>query len=177
MNSKFSQLDTHNILFSADYKKEFNSLFLDKTISDDVTVYIYVSSKFNPADAPEGCENWFVMINTPPNLNQNWYELTEKYRNIIIDKIESSLKTEIKSKILFEKVLNPEIIERRTGSYKGSLYGCASNTRFSAFKRQSNRSKKYKNLFYCGGSAHPGGGIPLVILSGKNVSELIENAK
>ena len=177
MNTVFPLLDTHNILFSADYKKEFNSLFLNKTISDDVTVYIYISSKFNPADAPEGCENWFVMINTPPNLNQNWYELTEKYRNIIIDKIESSLKTEIKSKILFEKVLNPEIIERRTGSYKGSLYGCASNTRFSAFKRQSNRSKKYKNLFYCGGSAHPGGGIPLVILSGKNVSELIENAK
>jgi len=177
INTEFPQLDTHNILFSADYKKEFNSIFLEKTISDDVTIYIYVSSKFNPADAPEGCENWFVMINTPPNLNQNWFELTETYRALIIDKIESVIETDIRSKILFEKVLNPEIMEHQTGSYKGSLYGYSSNTRFSAFKRQSNRSKKFKNLFYCGGSAHPGGGIPLVILSGKNVSELIADVQ
>lgn len=69
------------------------------------------------------------------------------------------------------------MMEHQTGSYKGSLYGYSSNTRFSAFKRQSNRSKKFKNLFYCGGSAHPGGGIPLVILSGKNVSELIADVQ
>lgn len=173
MNTQFPQLDTHNILFSSDYKSEFDSLFLEKTIADDVTVYIYISSKFNPSDAPKGCENWFVMINTPPNLGQNWKELTEKYRKVIIGKIESVLNTEIKSKILFEKTLDPEIMEKQTGSYKGSLYGYSSNTKFSAFKRQSNRSKKFKNLFYCGGSAHPGGGIPLVILSGRNVSELI----
>lgn len=175
MNSEFPQLDTHNILFSSDYKKEFDEIFMERTVSNDVTVYIYISSKFNTADAPKGCENWFVMINTPPNLGQNWSDLVEKYRTIIISKIESVLKTEIKSKILFEKILNPEIMEQYTGSYKGSLYGYSSNTRFSAFKRQSNRSKKFKNLFYCGGSAHPGGGVPLVILSGKNVSELIQS--
>ncbi len=177
MNNEFPLLETHNILFSSDYKKEFDNLFLEKTIADDITVYIYISSKFNSSDAPAGCENWFVMINTPPNLGQNWNELIDKYRNIIIDKIELALKTEIRSKILFEKTLTPEIIEKQTGSYKGSLYGLSSNSRYSAFKRQSNYSKKYKNLFYCGGSAHPGGGIPLVILSGKNVSELIDDSQ
>lgn len=175
MNAEYPQLDTHNIFFSSDYKKEFDCLFMKRTLTDDATVYIYISSKFNSSDSPAGCENWFVMINTPPNLGQDWKELTNTYRDIIISKIETVINTEIKSKILFEKTLNPEIMEKQSGSYKGSLYSYSSNTKFSAFKRQSNRSKKYKNLFYCGGSAHPGGGIPLVILSGKNVSELIQD--
>jgi phytoene desaturase len=175
VNGVFPELDTHNIIFAQDYKREFDNLFQRKIISDDVTIYIYVSSKFNKNDAPPNCENWFVMINTPANFGQNWEEEINKTRETIINKIESRLNIRIRDKIISERTLTPDVLESKTGSFKGSIYGFSSNTKFSAFKRQSNRSKKYKNLFYCGGSAHPGGGIPLVILSGKNVCELIGN--
>lgn len=174
MNGEFPELDTHNIMFAKDYKGEFDNLFKHRKITEDPTIYIYVSSKFNKGDAPKGCENWFVMINVPSDFGQNWEEEIDKSRENIIKKIEEVLKVNIRGKIATERTLTPEELAKRTGSYKGSIYGYSSNTKFSAFKRQSNRSNKYSNLFYCGGSSHPGGGIPLVILSGKNVSELIQ---
>jgi phytoene desaturase len=172
-----ADLDTHNILFSGDYRKEFSELFEERIIPADPTVYIYISSKFAKADAPDGFENWFVMINTPANFGQDWEEETNGARKKIIKKIEKITGKRLEGNIAAERLLNPKILEDRTGSYKGSIYGYSSNTKSGAFKKQSNRSKKYRNLYYCGGSAHPGGGIPLVILSGKNAAEMIKNDK
>jgi len=175
IKGRHPEFDAHNILFSNDYKKEFYELFEERTIPKDPTVYIYISSKFAKSDAPEGSENWFVMINTPANYGQNWEEAAKEVRKTIIKKIENIIGKSIEGSIAAERVLNPKILEAKTGSYKGSIYGFSSNTKLAAFKRQANRSNKYRNLYYCGGSAHPGGGIPLVILSGKNVSEMIKN--
>ena len=73
--------------------------------------------------------------------------------------------------------MTPQDIEEETGSYSGSIYGISSNSRNAAFLRQSNKSKHYRGLYFTGGSAHPGGGIPLVILSGKITAEKIMNSK
>jgi phytoene dehydrogenase-like protein len=78
----FENLDLHNILFSADYKTEFEHLFAHKTLFSDPTVYINITSKEEKSDAPEGCENWFVMINAPGDHGQNWLELVSQARNI-----------------------------------------------------------------------------------------------
>jgi phytoene desaturase len=174
IKGKHTEFDTHNILFSNDYRKEFKDLFEGRIIPADPTVYIYISSKFAKKDAPEGYENWFVMINTPSNFGQDWEKEAKEVKKTIIKKIEKTTGKQIEGSIVAERILNPKVLEEKTGSYKGSIYGYSSNTKFAAFKRQSNRSKKYKNLYYCGGSAHPGGGIPLVILSGKNVAEMIK---
>jgi len=170
-NYDFTEI--HNILFSSDYKKEFDDIFVRKICPDDPTIYIYISSKLNPDDAPDGCENWFIMINTPPIENQDWEKETEKTRINILKKIKKILDIDLKDKILSENILTPEILEDRTGAYKGSIYGPSSNSIFSAFLRHSNKSKKYKGLYFCGGSVNPGGGIPLVLLSGKNAADLI----
>jgi len=169
-----TEFDTHNILFSNDYRKEFDELFEERVIPNDPTVYIYISSKFAKKDAPEGYENWFVMINTPANNGQDWEEEAKKVKKIILKKMDKITGKRIEGNITAERILNPKLLEEKTGSYKGSIYGYSSNTKFAAFKRQPNRSKKFDNLYYCGGSAHPGGGIPLVILSGKNVAEMIK---
>jgi phytoene desaturase len=168
-----AQLEIHNILFSSDYKKEFDDLFSNKQCHSDPTVYIYISSKFNPDDAPDGCENWFVMINAPYNCGQDWQTEVARMRGIIIKKIEKILGIDIETKIITESILDPVLIETNTSSRFGSLYGISSNNKYAAFLRQNNRSKEYKGLYFCGGSAHPGGGIPLVLLSGKITSELI----
>jgi phytoene desaturase len=169
-----NQLETHNILFSDNYKKEFEQLFLHKLIPDDPTIYIYISSKFNKNDAPQGSENWFVMINAPYSNEQLNENIIAEIRTRIIKKIKNVLKIDIEKKILTEDIMTPKDIERKTNSLGGSIYGISSNSKMAAFLRQQNRSKDYKGLYFCGGSVHPGGGIPLVILSGKLAAEQIE---
>lgn len=175
INSVNKALETHNIIFSENYKKEFDDLTKQNIIPEDPTIYIYISSKLNNNDAPDGMENWFVMINAPYDKGQNWSSEIQKARKIVIEKINRTLGLNIEENILFEKMLTPKDLENKTSAYKGSIYGISSDKRTSAFLRQPNKSRSIKNLYFCGGSAHPGGGIPLVILSGKIVSDIIKS--
>jgi phytoene desaturase len=169
----FAKLDLHNILFSSNYSEEFKILE-NKGISSDPTVYIFVSSKAVKNDAPQGHENWFVMVNAPEVCNQNWDELTKIVRTNILKKIKLILGIDIEPLITCEEVLTPPLIEQRTGSYRGSLYGISSNSMLAAFSRHPNRSTKVKNLYFTGGSVHPGGGIPLCLASAKIVDSFIK---
>ncbi len=175
MKKQFDQLGPHNIFFSRDYKKEFEELFSHKTPPTDLTVYVHITAKDIPADAPVGCENWFVMINAPAHSNQNWSELIPAYREKIINKLSPILGLDLSDYIENESTLTPEAIEIKTSSLGGSLYGTSSNSKFSAFLRHANKSSKIKDLYFCGGSVHPGGGIPLCLLSAKIVSEICPN--
>ena len=173
IRGQFPQLDLHNILFSADYRQEFMHLFNHKTLFDDPTVYLNITSKETPGDAPQGCENWFVMINAPGDYGQDWQALVARARQNILDKINRLLGINLAALIEAEDVLTPPLIEQRTSSYRGALYGAASNSRFAAFLRHPNFSNKIKHLYCCGGSVHPGGGIPLCLLSAKITADLI----
>jgi len=166
-------LGTQNIFFSKNYKTEFDEIFRKRECPADPTVYVYISSRYRPDDAPPGCENWFVMINTPHNTGQDWESETKRIRKTIQEKLSSFLRKDIGKRIILEHVLTPVLIERQTGSLYGSLYGISSNSRFAAFLRQPNKSSDYRGLYFCGGSAHPGGGMPLVMLSGKIAAERI----
>ncbi|TPN83968.1 1-hydroxycarotenoid 3,4-desaturase CrtD [Aquimarina algicola] len=174
---KFPELDLHNIFFSQDYKKEFDFIFSKKDVTNDPTVYINITSKNETNDAPENCENWFVMINVPGNQGQDWDTIIETSRTNILQKLSRILGVELKDLIEVEEILDPRTIESKTQSYQGSLYGSSSNNKYAAFLRHPNFSRKIKNLYFCGGSVHPGGGIPLCLLSGKIVSDLIKNDK
>ncbi len=167
MKGKYPALDTHNIFFSADYEAEFRAIWKESSLSDDPTVYVYVSSKIEPNDAPEGNENWFVMINTPADTGQDWSTLIAEARAQILRKLERRLGVAIESQILVEQILDPQGIASRTSSHQGALYGSSSNNPFAAFLRHPNFSKKLQGLYFCGGSVHPGGGIPLCLLSAK----------
>ncbi|NLJ07933.1 MAG: phytoene desaturase [Sphingobacteriales bacterium] len=170
ISTVFPVLDVHNILFSQGYKEEFENLFQLKNIYHDPTVYIFISSKIVKTDAPEGCENWYVMINAPENIGQNWDQIIQTARKNITEKINRVLKTDIENYILFEERLDPLQIEERTSSWHGSLYGMSSNSVGSAFMRHPNYFSKIKNLCFTGGSVHPGGGIPLCLSSAKIIA-------
>lgn len=170
--SQHPQLDLHNIFFSHDYKNEFEQLAQGK-LSDDPTIYLYLSARKNQNDAPEGCENWFVMINTPPNNGQDWQSELAKSRAQILQRLETELQVAIEAHIVAESVITPVELENRTGSKGGAIYGNASNTRWAAFLRHANYSSRIKGLYFVGGSVHPGGGIPLCLYSARIVDELI----
>lgn len=174
IKKQFPQLDLHNIFFSADYKAEFDHIWQHRNIYSDPTVYLNVSSKFKADDAPAGCENWFVMINVPSNTGQDWDKLIADARANIITKLSTTLGEDVSKLIISESILDPRSIESRTSSYQGSIYGTSSNNQFAAFLRHANKSSKISNLYFCGGSVHPGGGIPLCLLSAKIVSEWID---
>ncbi len=177
IDRSFPKLDLHNILFSNSYSEEFAHIFDEKTLYRDPTIYINITSKESPTDAPEGHENWFVMINAPGNYDQDWEQLKNKARKNIIAKVNRILKTDIEQHITTEHILDPTGIEKATSSYRGALYGAASNNKFAAFLRHPNFSRRIKNLYFCGGSVHPGGGIPLCLLSAKIVEDLVPNSK
>lgn len=171
----FPELDLHNILFSADYEQEFKDLFAGGAPYTDPTIYINITSKCDAKDAPAGCENWFVMINVPSHLGQDWTAITAAARKHILGKLQRILGRDIEPLIACETVLDPVLIESRTSSYGGSLYGTSSNNRFAAFLRHKNFSDDIKGLYFCGGSVHPGGGIPLCLNSAKIVAGLVAN--
>ena len=170
---EFKQLGLHNIFFAKDYQKEFSAIFDNNQVSDDPTVYINITSKLKKDDAPEGCENWFVMVNVPPNKGQDWEKLIAQAKASILAKLSRLLGTDIETLIETEDILDPLSIEKRTSSYRGALYGSSSNSRLAAFFRHPNYKGSINQLYFCGGSVHPGGGIPLCLRSAEIVSKLV----
>lgn len=173
----FDALGLHNIFFSGDYATEFDCLFNKKTLYDDPTVYINITSKMEKEHAPEDSENWFVMVNAPHNQGQNWDELIAECRSNVLKKLSKMLKTDISKLIKTEDILHPLSIESRTASYTGSLYGTSSNSKMAAFMRHPNFKSSIAGLYFVGGSVHPGGGIPLCLKSAKIVATLISEDK
>lgn len=175
IGTAFDELGVHNILFTEDYKKEFAALEAGY-LHHDPTVYINISSKLVPSDAPKGKENWFVMINAPADNGQDWDKMKADLKKQAIAKIDSILMKErgqsIADLIETERILGPADLEILTGSHQGALYGTSSNTPFAAFLRHPNFSRQVKNLYFLGGSVHPGGGVPLCLLSAKIVADL-----
>lgn len=174
IDTNFSELDLHNIFFSKNYQEEFDFIFKKKKLYADPTVYINITSKLEAAHSPAGKENWFVMINVPANTGQNWEMLKQQARQWIIGKLNRVLNTELEPLIVSESIMDPVAIESQTGSYMGSLYGSSSNTRMAAFKRPPNFVPDIKNLYCCGGTVHPGGGIPLCLKSAAITAAIIK---
>lgn len=177
MDRKFPELAHHNILFSSDYQREFSQIFDDLQAPDDPTVYISITSKTDPEHAPQNCENWFILLNMPYlSGKQNWGAEVDRMRSRILEKMQR-YGLDAESHITMEKVLTPQDLYNLYRSNRGSIYGISSNSRMTAFKRPANRSRDINGLYFAGGSAHPGGGIPLVLLSGKMAAELISEAE
>jgi phytoene desaturase len=174
VKQSFDNLHVHNTLFSENYKEEFEILMNQENVGNDPTIYINIGSKYAPDDAPEGCETWFVMVNAPANNGkQDWDEIVARTRKNVVAKINRILKIDIESLMEEEMHFDPRIIEARNRTFAGSIYGTSSNDRMAAFFRHPNFAPDYKNLYFAGVAAHPGGGIPLCLLSAKIACEMI----
>jgi phytoene desaturase len=168
-----AELAHHNIFFSPDYEHEFHQIFKQGVPPDDPTIYVAITAKTNPEHAPPESENWFVLVNVPPvGPNYDWGIQATDYRDLLLDRLER-LGYHLRPHILYQKIITPKDLEEETGGWRGALYGASSNNRWAAFRRPHNRAKNMSGLYFAGGSAHPGGGVPMVMLSGKVAAELV----
>jgi phytoene desaturase len=177
VNKRYPQLSHHNIFFSDDYRAEFDDLFVRHIPPVHPTIYICATSQSDASQAPEGHENIFILVNAPYlTAKSNWPRNAAAYRERILDVLarypQAGLE-DLREHIVCEVMLTPEDFWQKYGANRGSIYGLSSNARMAPFTRPGNRSKEIHNLYFVGGSTHPGGGVPLVTLSGKIVAELI----
>ncbi|MDZ4769282.1 MAG: phytoene desaturase family protein [Chloroflexota bacterium] len=168
-----ARLAHHNIFFSDDYRREFDDIFARGVPPDDPTVYAAITAKTDPDHAPPGCENWFVLVNAPPlDARFDWTTGAPAYRDRVLARL-AEHGCDLRGRIRSETMLTPIDLERLTGARRGALYGMGSNDRLSAFRRPHNRDPQVRGLYFAGGTAHPGGGVPMVILSGKAAAGMV----
>jgi len=174
----YPQLSHHNIFFSDDYHAEFDDLFVRRVPQHNPTIYICATSRTDASQAPAGHENLFVLVNAPyltPKVN--WQREAAPYRERVLNVLamypQAGL-ADLREHIVCEAMLTPEDFWHRYGANRGAIYGLSSNARMAPFTRPGNRAKGINHLYFVGGSTHPGGGVPLVMLSGKIVAEMVE---
>ncbi len=159
-------LHHHNVWFSSSYRTEYDQLDAGQ-LADDPTIYACVSSVTDPSQAPDGNENWFLLVNTPPDVEVD----ADAYGDLVLDRL-ADRGVELRSRIEFTHTMTPADIANRYRSPGGAIYGTSSNGKRAAFVRPANRGAR-AGLYLVGGSSHPGGGLPLVTTSAKIVADMI----
>lgn len=174
VEGEFPQLAHHNIFFSADYPGEFQAIVHERRLALDPTVYVAVTCRTDPEHAPPGHLNLFVLVNAPADTGQiDWAAVMPAYRDHIIAKLETMGLSGLRQAIRYSHFWTPCDLAQRYNAAFGSIYGLSSNTPFSAFARPPLRARRVRQLYFVGGGTHPGGGIPLVLLSGQAVAARI----
>ena len=169
-------LDHHNVYFPENYDAEFDDIFTKKVPVTDPTIYV-CAPKDNSMVKGIDKEAWFILVNAPRHDLENgwnWNKGGDKYAEKIIKKLDH-LGLNVSNRLDFMKFRTPADLENYALAPGGSIYGTSSNSPASAFLRAKNRSK-INGLFCVGGSAHPGGGLPLVGISAEIVANAIGKA-
>jgi phytoene desaturase len=176
IDTRYDLLDHHTIFFSPDYRAEFADTDAGR-LHPTPTIYINHTVQYDTNHAPPGGQNIFVLVNVPPTRNASidWSQIAESYAEQIAQQLECYGLTDLRQHIVTQKVITPIDLEQMYGAPGGAIYGLASNTITSAFVRPTQQDAKIKGLFYCGGGTHPGGGVPLALLSGKHAAQLVTN--
>jgi phytoene desaturase len=168
------QISHHTVYFSSDYRREFSELFDERKFPTDPTVYVSAPSRTDRSVAPDAGETLFIMANAPANEN-GWNEVEiEKARERVFERLSKSGFPNIEPDIDVSDLWTPRRIANAYLMPGGAIYGVTSHGWRNAFLRPPNKDSKLKGLYYVGGSTHPGGGTPTVLLSAEIVCKLIE---
>ena len=177
LDKTYPQLDHHSIFLNEPYKKGMEKIFNEKSLSDNPSFYIHAPARSDKTAAPTGQDTLSVIV-PAPQLNgksdQDWQTLKQIAREGVIRRLKEAGMDDIEEHIKFETCYMPKTWESYCNVTNGSVFGSLSHTIFQmGYFRPKNQHSKYKNLYFVGGSTHPGNGIPLVLLSAKLTSERI----
>ncbi|MBD3271585.1 MAG: diapolycopene oxygenase, partial [Elusimicrobia bacterium] len=172
----YPQLAHHNFVYARDQQKHFKTVFEEGRIPEDPTLYVVAPSRTDPSVCPQGCDNIKILPHIP-NLKSPVHARTEDYealRERILIKMERIGLKDLRKHIIVQDMWTPHDIQQRYYSNGGAIYGVVSDRSKNFALKAPKQSQKYPNLFFVGGSVNPGGGMPMVILCGQNVAEMIE---
>jgi len=171
----FPQLAHHNFFYSENQHKHFETVFHKEQLPNDPTLYVVAPTRTDPSKAPEGCDNIKILPHIPP-LKEGSGITHDDYvalKDRCIDKMERCGLTGLRASIITEDLLTPIDIERMYRSNRGSIYGVVTDWKKNYGFKAPKTSSKYKNLYFTGGSTNPGGGMPMVVLSGQKCADRI----
>lgn len=168
LNRRYEHLAHHDFIFSRDAEEEFDAIYRKGIPAPDPTAYLAAPSATDPTVAPEGGEALYVLVHTPHlRPGQDWTRMLPGYRQTILDKLKRTAGMEdIEQRIVVEQALTPQDIHERYKVLDGAIYGLASHGVWTGAFKPGNRSRAVKGLYLAGGAAHPGPGMPMVMMSG-----------
>jgi len=168
LNKRYEHLAHHDFVFSRDPQEEFHAIYEKGVPAPDPTCYLAATAATDPTSAPEGGEALYVLVHTPYlRPGQDWAKMLPGYRQVILDKLKRTAGlTDIEERIVFERHLTPQDIHERYRVLNGAIYGISSHGVFNGAFKPANRSAEVKGLYLAGGAAHPGPGMPMVLMSG-----------
>lgn len=174
----YPQLAHHNFFYSEDQEKHFATVFNEKQLPEDPTIYLVAPTRTDPTQAPAGCDNIKVLPHIPHLQDPNPYTREDylAYKDRVLAKLERMGLTDLRKHTVVEDVWTPYDIQERYYSNRGSIYGVVSDWRRNYGFKAPKRSRRYANLYFVGGSVNPGGGMPMVILCGQKVGDAILRA-
>jgi len=176
LNRTYPQLAHHNFFYSRDQRKHFDTVFRELRIPDDPTIYLVAPTRTDPSKAPEGHDNIKILPHIPHLGGETSEEAYRGLRDRMYDKLERMGMTNLRRHIVVEEMLTPVDIERMYGSNLGSIYGVVTDWKRNQGFKAPRRSEKYDNLYFVGGSVNPGGGMPMVVLSGQLAADALAAA-
>lgn len=176
VDREYPQLAHHNVFYSRDARKHFDSIFKHRILSEDPTIYLVAPCKTDRSLAPPGCEIIKVLPHIPHLKDRDPFTADDyaAFRERVLVKLERMGLTDLRRHIIVEKMWTPHDIERLYYSHRGSIYGAVSDRRTNLGFKAPQRSERYRNLYFVGGSVNPGGGMPMVTLSGQLVRDKIQ---
>ncbi len=168
LKERYEHLLHHNFVFSKDPHEEFDFIYKQGKPAPDPTAYVCAPASTEPQVAPPGGEALYILVHTPYlRPDHDWSKMLPAYREVILDKLENTAGLKgIRDRIVSENSLTPEGIHKRYRVLNGAIYGLASHGRFLGAFKPANRSRDLKGLYLAGGAAHPGPGMPMVMMSG-----------
>jgi diapolycopene oxygenase len=168
----------HNFIYSADQKEHFHTVFRKKKIPRDPTLYVVAPSRSDPSVCPEGCDNIKILPHIPhlDATNPPGRADYEALRERVLEKMERMGFEDLRKHIVVEDLWTPRDIQKRYYSNRGAIYGVVSDRWKNFALKAPKRSSRYANLFFVGGSVNPGGGMPMVVLGGRNVARSVQEA-
>jgi len=177
IDGKIPNIQHHNLVFSKNWKENFDQIFKSPSWPDKPSMYICAPSVTDKTVAPENTENLFVLVPIAPGLYSKESE-KEKYYEFIIERLCSVFDAkDLKERILYKKIYTVEDFEKDYNSYKGSALGLAHTLMQTAVWRPNNASKKVKNLYFVGANVNPGIGMPICLISAILAYKRIFNIK
>lgn len=181
LDKVYPQLDHHNVFLSDDFKDGLDRIFKDKTMGDYPSFYVHAPVRSDPDAAPAGYETLSFVVGTghvDKKKGQDWEEIRKRAHDYIVERLKKSGLDDIEKHIRFELAYTPENWESACNISRGSVFGSLGhNILQMGYFRPHNRHDKYHNLYFVGGSTHPGNGIPNILMSAKLVSERILSGK